>query len=96
MKDQAANLKKTMAERNNLVSEVELKVKLLMNKITPENEKSVKKQIEKIMVENEYNEDVLASIGLTIFKKACIEKKYTSMYSDLCSHLTKLGKDFKT
>lgn len=91
MKEEAANLKKVMADRRKLVDEVELNVKLLMNKITPENQKSCRKQIEAIMVKDEYKKDVLEIIGLTIFKKACVEKKYTSMYSDLCMYLTKLG-----
>ena len=92
MKDEAANLKKKLADRNSLASAVQLKVKMIMNKITPENYKSCRKQIEDIMVENFYNSEVVMTIGQTIFKKACIEKKYTSMYSELCVDLTKTGR----
>jgi prefoldin subunit 5 len=78
-----------MAQRNNLASKLELEIKLIMNRITPSNYTSCRKKIEAIMKENNFSQEALASIGVTIFNKACIEKKYTSMYSELSSHLVK-------
>ncbi|CAI2372216.1 unnamed protein product [Moneuplotes crassus] len=90
MQNEASNLKKVMADRRKAVGEVEVNVKLLMNKITPENQKSCRKQIEEIIRKNDFNQEVLEKIGLIIFKKACVEKKYTQMYSDLCLYLTRI------
>jgi prefoldin subunit 5 len=78
-----------MAKRNNLTSKMELEIKLIMNRITPSSYSNCRKKIEAIMKEQNFLKESLTSIGFTIFNKACIEKKYTSMYSELCTQLVK-------
>lgn len=89
MKDEAAQTKQKMEERNSKHNEIELSVKMIMNKITPNNYSSCKKSIIGIMKEHKYSESVLKIIGHSIFNKACVEKKYTQMYSKLANEINK-------
>lgn len=89
MKEEASKVKAKMEERNKLANTIELNVKLILNRITPNNYSSCKKSINKLIAENQYDNEVLAVIGQTIFNKACVEKKYTQLYSGLCTEINK-------
>jgi len=89
MKDQAAKLKAKLEERNKLSDQVELNIKFLMNKITPNNYDSIKKQIYALIREHNHEPQIFNSFCKNIFKKACFEKKYAEMYSKLCVNLQK-------
>ena len=90
MKEQAAQLLNKLEQRNKLVgSPLELEIKLLMNKITPSTFTNLKKKLTDIMQNNDYKREVLEIILLAIFNKACIEEKYTTMYSELSFSLIK-------
>ena len=89
MKEEAAHLKDKLEQRNKLTNEIELRIKMTMNKITPSNYNKCKKELETLIAEQDYNESILNLIGQTIFNKACVEKKYTSMYSELCTQMVK-------
>ena len=39
------------------------------------------------MKENNFDKEILRIIGETIFNKSCLERKYTSMYSELTNKL---------
>jgi len=70
MKEQAAQLKKKLEDRNSLASGIQRKVNLLLNKITPDNSKSIRKQIGDLIEKEDYNEEVIKTIGITVFNKA--------------------------
>ena len=42
-----------------------------------------------MIVDSNFDKDTIKVIGKTIFSKACIEKYYQYMYTDLCTDLVK-------
>lgn len=89
MKEEAGKVKAKMEERNKLANTVELNVKLILNRITPNNYNSCKKSINKLITDNTFENEILAVVGQAIFNKACVEKKYTQLYSQLCTEINK-------
>ena len=62
-------------------------MKLLLNKLTPDNYERLKDQVLAILLEGK---DQQAKIINVIFKKACLEEKYCKLYTALCDR-TALG-----
>ena len=89
MKEEASQLHDKLKQRNELKQGLELEIKLIMNKITPSTYNNLKNKLVEIMQKNEYGYHVLQLISLEIYNKAWFEKKYTTMYSELCAYLVK-------
>ena len=90
MKEKAVQYLNNLKQRKKLVgSSREPQIKLLMNEITLIIFNKSKKELTSIMQKNDYRREVLEVISLAIFKKACFEKEYITMYSKLSSYLIK-------
>ena len=61
-------------------------MKLLLNKLTPDNYERLKDQVLTILLEGK---DQQAKIINVIFKKACLEEKYCKLYTALCDYLAR-------